>query len=64
VSTALTKLLAESPSSYTWVAATSSSKTAAPIELQTGRAVMAICSFNGGDQAITVSGTTVYDLTS
>jgi 4-amino-4-deoxy-L-arabinose transferase-like glycosyltransferase len=54
-SAALTKLLAASPSSYTWVAATQSSMSAAPLELATGRAVMAIGGFNGGDQAITLA---------
>jgi len=53
--TALARLLAASPSSYTWVAATSSSMTAAPLELATGRAVMALGGFNGGDPAMTLA---------
>jgi 4-amino-4-deoxy-L-arabinose transferase-like glycosyltransferase len=54
-SSALVKLISESPSSYTWAVATSSSMSAAPIELATGKAVMAIGGFNGGDQAITLA---------
>ena len=52
VSAALAKLIAASGSSYEWAAATGSSMTAAPLELATGKAVMAIGGFNGGDQAI------------
>jgi 4-amino-4-deoxy-L-arabinose transferase-like glycosyltransferase len=55
VSAAFEKLVAESPSSYTWAVATSSSMTAAPIALATGKAVMAIGGFNGGDRAITLA---------
>jgi len=51
----LDKLLAASPRSFTWVAATSSSQAAAPIELATGRAVMAIGGFTGSDPALTLS---------
>jgi 4-amino-4-deoxy-L-arabinose transferase-like glycosyltransferase len=54
-SNALAQLLNESPSSYTWAAATSSSMTAAPLELATGKAVMAIGGFTGGDKAITLA---------
>jgi 4-amino-4-deoxy-L-arabinose transferase-like glycosyltransferase len=54
-SAALTRLLEANASSYTWVAATSSSMAAAPIELATGKPVMAIGGFNGGDRAITLA---------
>jgi 4-amino-4-deoxy-L-arabinose transferase-like glycosyltransferase len=49
VSNALVKLLEQDASSYTWVAATEGSEGAAPIELATGDAVMAIGGFNGTD---------------
>ena len=49
VSSALTKLLEQDASSYTWVAATEGSVGAAPLELATGDAVMAIGGFNGTD---------------
>jgi len=49
VSSALVKLLEQDASSYTWVAATEGSTAAAPIELATGDAVMAIGGFNGTD---------------
>jgi 4-amino-4-deoxy-L-arabinose transferase-like glycosyltransferase len=49
VSSALVKLLAQDASSYTWVAATEGSEGAAPLELATGHAVMAIGGFNGTD---------------
>ena len=55
VSTALAALLAQSASSYRWVAATGSSSSAAPIELATGKAVMAIGGFTGSDQSITLA---------
>ena len=55
VSTALAALLAQSGSSYRWVAATGSSSSAAPIELATGKAVMAIGGFTGSDQSITLA---------
>jgi len=55
VSSALKTLLAADSSSYVWVAATSSSQDAAPIELATGRAVMAIGGFTGSDPAITLA---------
>ena len=54
-STALASLIASSGSGYTWAAATVSSMTAAPLELETGKAVMAIGGFNGSDQAITLA---------
>ena len=49
VSSALTKLLEQDASAYTWVAATEGSTEAAPLELATGDAVMAIGGFNGTD---------------
>jgi 4-amino-4-deoxy-L-arabinose transferase-like glycosyltransferase len=49
VLSALAKLLEQDASSYTWVAATEGSQEAAPLELATGDAVMAIGGFNGTD---------------
>jgi hypothetical protein len=49
VSSALTRLLEQDASSYKWVAATEGSESAAPLELATGDAVMAIGGFNGTD---------------
>jgi 4-amino-4-deoxy-L-arabinose transferase-like glycosyltransferase len=49
VSSALTRLLEQDASSYTWIAATEGSEGAAPLELATGDAVMAIGGFNGTD---------------
>ena len=49
VSSALVKLLEEDASRYLWVAATEGSEAAAPLELATGDAVMAIGGFNGTD---------------
>ncbi len=49
VSSALVKLLEQDASRYKWVAATEGSEAAAPIELATGDAVMAIGGFNGTD---------------
>jgi 4-amino-4-deoxy-L-arabinose transferase-like glycosyltransferase len=49
VSSALVKLLQQDASSYKWVAATEGSEEAAPLELATGDAVMAIGGFNGTD---------------
>ncbi len=49
VNNALTKLLQQDASGYTWVAATEGSTAAAPLELATGDAVMAIGGFNGTD---------------
>jgi 4-amino-4-deoxy-L-arabinose transferase-like glycosyltransferase len=54
-SSALASLIEAGGSGYTWAAATASSMTAAPLELATGKAVMAIGGFNGGDQAITLA---------
>ena len=49
VSSALVTLLEQDASSYKWVAATEGSEGAAPLELATGDAVMAIGGFNGTD---------------
>jgi 4-amino-4-deoxy-L-arabinose transferase-like glycosyltransferase len=49
VSSALVKLLEQDASSYKWIAATEGSEAAAPIELATNDAVVAIGGFNGTD---------------
>jgi 4-amino-4-deoxy-L-arabinose transferase-like glycosyltransferase len=49
VSSALTRLLEQDAGRYKWVAATEGSEAAAPLELTTGDAVMAIGGFNGSD---------------
>jgi 4-amino-4-deoxy-L-arabinose transferase-like glycosyltransferase len=49
VSSALVKLLEQDAAAYKWVAATVGSEGAAPLELATGDAVMAIGGFNGTD---------------
>jgi 4-amino-4-deoxy-L-arabinose transferase-like glycosyltransferase len=49
VSSALAKLLEKDASAYKWIAATEGSTGAAPLELATGDAVMAIGGFNGTD---------------
>jgi 4-amino-4-deoxy-L-arabinose transferase-like glycosyltransferase len=49
VSSALAKLLEKDASAYKWMAATEGSEGAAPLELATGDAVMAIGGFNGTD---------------
>ena len=49
VSSALTTMLKQDASSYKWVAATVGSEAAAPLELATGDAVVAIGGFNGTD---------------
>jgi 4-amino-4-deoxy-L-arabinose transferase-like glycosyltransferase len=49
VSKALVKLLEQDASKYKWVAATEGSEGAAPLELATGDAVIAIGGFNGTD---------------
>ena len=49
VSSALTRLLEQDAAGYKWVAATEGSEGAAPLELATGDAVMAIGGFNGTD---------------
>jgi len=56
VSSALEKLLEQDASSYKWVAATVGSEAAAPIELATGDAVVAIGGFNGTDPWPTLAG--------
>jgi hypothetical protein len=55
VNSALIKLLEQNASGYTWIAATEGSQEAAPIELTTGDAVMAIGGFNGTDPAPTLA---------
>ena len=52
---ALTKLLEKSASSYTWVAATVGSNSAAGYQLATRDPVMAIGGFNGSDPAPTLA---------
>jgi 4-amino-4-deoxy-L-arabinose transferase-like glycosyltransferase len=49
VDIALVKLVEQDASRYRWVAATEGSEAAAPLELATGDAVMAIGGFNGTD---------------
>ena len=49
VSSTLVRLLEHDASRYKWVAATEGSEAAAPLELATGDAVMAIGGFNGTD---------------
>jgi 4-amino-4-deoxy-L-arabinose transferase-like glycosyltransferase len=56
VSSALEKLLEQDASSYKWVAATVGSEAAAPLELATGDAVVAIGGFNGTDPWPTLAG--------
>jgi 4-amino-4-deoxy-L-arabinose transferase-like glycosyltransferase len=53
--TALTKLLARRASSYTWVAATVGSNSAAGYQLATREPVMAIGGFNGSDPTPTLA---------
>jgi 4-amino-4-deoxy-L-arabinose transferase-like glycosyltransferase len=52
---ALATLLRANAGAYTWVAATSSSHGAAPVEIATGLPVMAVGGFNGGDPEITLA---------
>ena len=54
-SKALTALLAKDAARYTWVAATGSSNSAAPIALATGKPVMALGGFTGSDPAMTLA---------
>ncbi len=54
-SRAVTTLLEQDSSRYTWVAATSSAQDGASLELATDRPVMAIGGFGGSDPAITVA---------
>jgi 4-amino-4-deoxy-L-arabinose transferase-like glycosyltransferase len=56
VSSAVEKLLEQDASSYKWVAATVGSEAAAPLELATGDAVVAIGGFNGTDPWPTLAG--------
>jgi 4-amino-4-deoxy-L-arabinose transferase-like glycosyltransferase len=56
VSSAVEKLLEQDAASYKWVAATVGSEAAAPLELATGDAVMAIGGFNGTDPWPTLAG--------
>jgi 4-amino-4-deoxy-L-arabinose transferase-like glycosyltransferase len=53
---ALAALVRSGAKGYTWAAAADSSMTAAPLELATGTAVLAIGGFNGGDDAISLAG--------
>jgi hypothetical protein len=55
VSKALTTLLEQNAGKYVWVAATTSSTEAAPLELATGDSVMAIGGYLGTDNSITLS---------
>jgi 4-amino-4-deoxy-L-arabinose transferase-like glycosyltransferase len=55
VNRALTSLLNHGSSHYRWVAATSSAQTAAPLELSTGKSVMAIGGFSGRDPSTTLA---------
>jgi len=52
---ALVSLLKADAGRYTWAAATVGSQSAAPLELASGQAVMAIGGFSGGDQAPTLA---------
>jgi len=55
VSSALTTLLTTGSVGYTWAAATVGSESAAPLQLATGRPVLAIGGFNGTDPAPTLA---------
>jgi 4-amino-4-deoxy-L-arabinose transferase-like glycosyltransferase len=55
VSHAVASALERDASRYTWIAATSSAQNAAPIELATGKSVMALGGFSGGDPAMTLA---------
>jgi 4-amino-4-deoxy-L-arabinose transferase-like glycosyltransferase len=55
VSKALTSLLEQDASAYTWAAATVGSESAAPLQLATGQPVMSIGGFNGTDPAPTLA---------
>ena len=55
VSSALTRLLEQDASRYTWVAATVGSESAAPLQLATDDPVMSIGGFNGTDPAPTLA---------
>jgi 4-amino-4-deoxy-L-arabinose transferase-like glycosyltransferase len=51
----LAALVEQGSSRYAWVAASSSAQTAASLELATGKSVMAIGGFTGGDPATTLA---------
>jgi 4-amino-4-deoxy-L-arabinose transferase-like glycosyltransferase len=55
VSSALTKLLTNGAASYTWTAATIGSTSAAPLELASGKPVMAIGGFSSTDPTPTLA---------
>jgi 4-amino-4-deoxy-L-arabinose transferase-like glycosyltransferase len=55
VSKALTSLLEQDASAYTWAAATVGSESAAPLQLATGQPVMSIGGFNGTDPSLTLA---------
>jgi 4-amino-4-deoxy-L-arabinose transferase-like glycosyltransferase len=55
VSRALTALLKNGASGYSWAAATSSAQAAASLELATGKSVMGIGGFSGRDPSTTLS---------
>ena len=55
VSSAVTKLLTSGAVGYRWVAATVGATSAAPFQLASGKAIMAIGGFNGTDQTPTLA---------
>jgi hypothetical protein len=55
VSSALTTLLTAGAAGYTWAAATVGSESAAPLQLATGKPVLAIGGFNGTDPTPTLA---------
>jgi hypothetical protein len=55
VSSALTTLLTTGSAGYTWAAATAGSESAAPLQLATGKPVLAIGGFNGTDPTPTLA---------
>jgi 4-amino-4-deoxy-L-arabinose transferase-like glycosyltransferase len=55
VATALTRLLERGAAGYRWAAATVGSESAAPLQLASGKPVMAIGGFNGTDDAPTLA---------
>jgi hypothetical protein len=55
VSSALTRLLTAGSAGYTWAAATVGSESAAPLQLATGKPVLAIGGFNGTDPTPTLA---------
>jgi len=54
VDAALVTMLRTGSDDYTWAAATTSSNSAAPLQLSSGRAVMSLGGFSGSDPAITL----------